>query len=189
MCLRVTNRANITTLILVHNLNAMRISPPISKSLNQRSLASFKPLFASLVPPELASLRGIFQAELVGPAWLRRISPIAIALGGMRGWWGKVFDGTPSANNLVCRDGRVQRSLPLTLTEAPSLVDGRPGITTRYIGCPFPWPFVVDELRWLDETILLGMMIVNVALLRALAFPFLLRRQDSSLALEIGDGL
>jgi hypothetical protein len=63
----------------------------------------------------------------------------------------------------------------------PSLVDGKPGVTVQYPkDSPFPWPLVVDELRRLDDTTLLGLTIVNAGFLRKLAFPFLLYYQEQS---------
>lgn len=61
-------------------------------------------------------------------------------------------------------------------------MDVKPGLTVQYAPeCPFPWPFVIDELRCLDENCLLGLTIINLGLLRSLAFPFLLFPQEISL--------
>jgi hypothetical protein len=63
----------------------------------------------------------------------------------------------------------------MTIARVPSLIDGMPGITLGYPkGSPFPWPWIVDEVRRLDEQTLLCMTLVKSRGLRKLAFPFIL---------------
>lgn len=45
------------------------------------------------------------------------------------------------------------------------------------VPAPFPWRFVRDELRAVDAPTLLGMTVVDLPVLRHLAFPFLLERE------------
>jgi hypothetical protein len=151
--------------------------PSLSSTLDlqRQSLASFKNLFASLQPPEIQSLTGVYRAEFTGPAWLRFSAPGALLLGGLGGWWGKEFNAEGAGVNLVVQGGQLVRRTPMRLVAAVSLIDGCPGLSIHYAdGCPFPWPYVIDELRRLDETRLLGMTIVALAWLRKWAFPFLL---------------
>lgn len=70
------------------------------------------------------------------------------------------------------------------VTPGLSQVDGRPGLALHYNGmaqagvpAPFPWRFVRDELRAVDAPTLLGMTVVDLPVLRHLAFPFLLERE------------
>lgn len=63
----------------------------------------------------------------------------------------------------------------MKLVRASSFIDGKEELALHYKpGNPIPWPFVVDELRRIDENILLGMTIANLRGLRGLAFPFVL---------------
>ena len=150
-----------------------------SQELNQRSLRSFKQLFASLAPPDLLSIQGVHQAEFVGPAWLRRSAGPLLALGGLQNWWGKEFDGSGGGKNIVRRRGSLERVLPMEIQERVSLVDARPGVALTYPpGSRFPWPRFVDELRQLSEGRLLGLGVMNVRWLRKLAFPFLLHSRE-----------
>jgi hypothetical protein len=150
-----------------------------ARRLNQLPLSAFKPLFVSLPPPGPALTTGAFRAEFTGPAWLRKIAAPGLALVGLGGWWGKVFDGEGAGANLVSRNNALQRIFPVQIALAPSAVDGKPSLAVHYTrGCPFPWPYVVDELRCLDETSLLGLTYVNAGLLRKLCLPFLLHRQE-----------
>jgi hypothetical protein len=156
---------------LTDNLQARR--------LNQLSLSAFKPLFATLSPPQTAAVTGVFRAEFTGPGWLRKIAGPGLAPLGLGGWWGKTFDADGSGANLVRRKGVLQRIFPVKVVRVASAVDGKPSLAVHYTrDCPFPWPYVVDELRSLDETSLLGLTYVDAGLLRRLLLPFLLHRQE-----------
>ncbi len=138
-----------------------------------KSLGRLRRLFTSLPAPE--SLIGIYRAEFIGPAWLKILAPPSLALGGLAGWWGKAFDDQGGAVNIVVRDGSQRKVLPMTIARAPSLIDGVPGMTLGYPNSsPFPWPWIVDEVRRLDEQTLLCMTVAIPRGLRKLAFPFVL---------------
>lgn len=146
-----------------------------AQQLNQNALATFGALFASLPPPGIAELNGVYQAEFVGPLWLRKLVKPALVLTGLGGWWGKVFDGRGNADNIVQRQGELRRILPMKLVASPSRIDGRPGITVTYMpDARLPWPWIIDELRRLDEGCLLGMTMLPKGPLAHLALPFLL---------------
>ncbi|MFZ1466163.1 MAG: hypothetical protein WAV60_19125, partial [Anaerolineae bacterium] len=54
--------------------------------------------------------------------------------------------------------------------------DGRPGVTLTYApGSPFPFAYVVDELRTIEAGTLLGLSFATVPWLARLPMPFLLR--------------
>ncbi len=146
-----------------------------ARPLNRRGLRSFRKLFLTLPPPEDGGLAGIFRAEFVGPGWLRTTAPVALGLSGLGGGWGKQFDGSGRGINIVHRAGSLAHALPVAMTVADSLVDRRPCLKVTYpAGSPVPWPWVMDELRFLDDDTLLGLTIVNARPLRRVAFPFLL---------------
>ena len=152
-----------------------------AETLNRQSLFAFPSYFASLPPPEMAALTGVWRAEFVGPGWLRRIAPPGLALLGLGGWWGKEFTSPGKASNIVERDGSLLRVLPMLVKEAVSLVDGQRGVAISYpSGSPFPWPWVVDEVRRLDETTLLALTLTTPRWLPRLPMPFLLHRQEQS---------
>jgi hypothetical protein len=147
--------------------------------LTGKPIAYFKPLFSSLPPPTIQSIHGVYRGQFTGPAWLCLSATPSLALAGLGGWWGKILPGDGTGQNLVLRQGKLYRRLPIRLVTIPSLVDGKLGLTVQYTSeCPFPWPHVIDELRRLDEKTLLGLTIVNLGLLRRLAFPFLLFPED-----------
>jgi len=142
-----------------------------------RRISSFKALFSALGVPDPAALAGVHWAEFVGPAWLRKSAPSALVLGGLSGWWGKEFLGPAGATNLVQRQGRLLRVLPMKLIVAPSLLDGRPAVQLHYPpGSRLPWPWILDELRQLDESTLLGMTLVKARRFPRIAFPFVLHK-------------
>ena len=144
------------------------------RSLVDGSLQDLGLVFRSLASLSLPAPSGIYRAEFVGPGWLRRLAPPALAFGGLRGWWGKAFDGQGAIN--IVERGEIQlRVLPMTMVVAPSAVDGQPAIRLHYPqGSPFPWPWIVDEARRLDDTTLLCMTLVNLSWAPRVAFPFLL---------------
>jgi hypothetical protein len=149
-----------------------------TSQLNQYPLRRFRDLFASLIVPEADSIRGKYQAAFVGPAWLRTSAAPALALSGLGGWWGKEFHEDGTAINIVLRAGKFSTRFPMKFVSAMSFIDGRDGLALHYQpGNPFPWMYVVDEIRRMDESTLLGMTIANVRGLRGMAFPFILQKQ------------
>jgi hypothetical protein len=143
--------------------------------LTGKPFSYFKPLFCSLPPPAIQSVQGVYRGQFTGPAWLRMSAAPSLSLAGLGGWWGKILPGDGTGHNLVLRQGKLYCLFTIRLVIIPSLVDGQPGLTVQYTPqCPFPWPYVIDELRLLDEQTLLGLTIINLGFLRRLAFPFLL---------------
>ena len=139
----------------------------------------FRGLFSGLQPPSAGELKGTYRASFTGPLLLRKTAGPAIALGGMPGWWGKDFTGDGRGVNLLKRREGLLRVFPFTLEQAVSLVDSKPGLAVRYnSSCPFPWNHVLDELRWLGESYLLGMTVIDAGPLRKLAFPFILQLEE-----------
>ncbi len=153
--------------------------------LNKIALASFRTLFLPLAPPALASMRGIYQAVFVGPWWLRAVAGPGLYPLGLGGWWGKQFDGRDQGSNIVHRGGQLATKMPVRLAEEPSLIDGQPCLAVIYPSeSPFPWPWVVDELRLLDDNRLLGMTLVTRSPLNKIALPFLLTHRPDIHALQ-----
>lgn len=144
--------------------------------LNEYSLHKFRELFASLRVPEATSISGRYRAAFVGPGWLRTAAGPALVVSGLGGWWGKEFYPDGTAVNIVTRAGEFSMRFPMRFVNARSFIDGKDGLALHYQpGNPFPWPFVVDEIRQLDASALLGMTLANVRGLRGLAFPFILQ--------------
>jgi hypothetical protein len=151
---------------------------------NSLSLLQFRGLFTSLPIPEPASIRGVYRAAFVGPAWLRTSAGPALSLSGLDGWWGKEFSADGTAVNIILQAGKFSTRFPMKLVQAKSFLDGRDGLSIHYqAGNPFPWMHIVDELRRIDESTLLGMTLANVNGLRRLAFPFTLQFQESGYGL------
>jgi len=149
-------------------------------SLNQMSLREIRKLFSTLEPPPVGALVGIFQGFFVGPGILRRIWGPLLALTGLGGWWGKAFDSPGKAVNLTLQHGRFDRRFPMAAVEQISYLDRQPGLALRYQpDTPFPWPFIVDEMRQIEAGRLLGMTLMDIRPFRQAAFPFVLEKQDA----------
>jgi hypothetical protein len=147
--------------------------------LNQLSRKEFSQLFATASVPVLANMAGYYRTSFVGPAWLRAGAGPTIAMGGLSNWWGKHIREDGTAVNLVRKGEQLEPRLAMRLIDTTSLLDGRHTLALVYDQeNPFPWPYVVDEIRRLDPGIFLGMTYVNAGPLRRIAFPFLLQYQE-----------
>ena len=147
--------------------------------INSLSLQQFRKLFVSLPVPNPESIHGVYRAAFVGPVWLRTSAGPALALSGLGGWWGKEFSADGTAVNIVLRAGKFSTRFPMKLVQAKSFIDGREGLAVHYqAGNPFPWMYIVDELRQMDDGVLLGMTLANVNGLHNFAFPFTLQFQE-----------
>ena len=146
---------------------------------NSLTLKKFRNLFISLPVPEATSIRGVYRASFVGPSWLRSSAGPALVISGLGGWWGKEFHTDGTAINIVLRAGNISTRFPMKLVNTKSFIDGKDGLALHYqAGNPFPWMYIVDELRRIDDTTLLGMTLANLKGLRQLAFPFILQFQE-----------
>lgn len=147
-------------------------------ALSKAPLRRIRQVFESLEPAPASMRDGFFRARFIGPWWLRASAGPSVALSGLPGWQGKRFlDADTATNVLRGRAGSVEK-LRMRCREGRSLVDGRPGIALHYGSEAVPpWRWIVDELRALDDDTLLGMTVIDLPLLRGLAFPFLLRRE------------
>jgi hypothetical protein len=146
---------------------------------NSMSLHQFRDFFNTLANPEPASLSGIYRATFVGPGWLRASAGPALALTGLGGWWGKEIHTDGTAINIVLRAGKFSKRFRMKFVNKRSFIDGRDGLALHYQpGNPFPWMFIVDEIRRVDGKTLLGMTIVNLRGLRSLALPFTLEKTE-----------
>lgn len=142
-----------------------------------RSLKAFQSLFSLLNAPDPEWLNGRFRAEFVGPKSLQAIAPRLLPLGGLPGWCGKAFVGDKQAVNLLSNGSQVVEAVPMLPAFAPSQIDQRQALVLRYDQrAPLACRKLVDELRVLDETSLLGLTMVDLPLLRKLVMPFVLKR-------------
>lgn len=154
-------------------------SAPDTQSLNQMSLAAFRPLFGRLAAPAPEALPGAYNATFVGPAWVRHLAGPALALVGVHGWCGKRFFAGGQAMNLVRASGEIVETLPMTYALTPARIDGAPCARLTYsVPARLPWPWIIDELRAWDADHLLGMTMLDRLGLARFAFPFLLTRTD-----------
>jgi hypothetical protein len=148
--------------------------------LNSISLFEFPEYFSSLEAPRADALQGLYKGTFVGPAWLRGLAGPLLAITRMGKWMGKDIDAGGRAINLVqTRKGIVQK-FPMRLVEQDSLIDGKPGFALRYEASnPFPWPWIIDELRSIQPDLVLGMTITQIGPLVRLPLPFVLQPRES----------
>ena len=95
------------------------------------------------------------------------------------GWWGKQFETTDQGINIVRRRGQLRTTLPMLLEERTSLLDGQPTLVIVYPpASPLPWPWLIDELRRVDEQTCLGMTVFTP--LKLVTFVFYLVSIDGN---------
>lgn len=149
-----------------------------AQRLNALPLSAFKHLFASL-PAATGILSGVFDGTLTGPGWSRLISLPSMALGGLGGWIGKQVSTSGEGYNRVLRNGMEKLVIPFYVSIQASQLDGAPAFRVTYRReNRFPWPLVIDELRWIDEATLLGMTMLHGLSWPRLALPFLLQVKE-----------
>lgn len=144
---------------------------------NRYPLRKFRTLFGALSIPQANSLPGRYHDTFVGPAWLRIAVKPALLITGLGGWWGKEIFQDGTAINIVLRNGKLSRCFPMKVICGKSVLDRQNGLALRYQkGNPFPWMFIIDEIRRIDEITLLGMSRLNIPGLRWFAIPFVLQK-------------
>jgi hypothetical protein len=153
-------------------------------TLENASIGELKNLFSSLEAPTAAMRRGFFRASFIGPAWLRASGRPSVEISGLPGWQGKKFLNADDATNVLKKKDGVVEALAMRVTPGISQVDGKQGVALHYVAdangkpAPLPWRFVRDELRAVDANTILGFTVINLPLLRLMAFPFLLTREN-----------
>ena len=131
--------------------------------LNRLSLFEFPEYFSSLEAPQAEALQGLYKGSFVGPAWLRGLAGPLLVVTRMGKWLGKDIDAGGRAINLVRTNQGIMQKFPMQLVEQDSLIDGKPGLALSYEASnPFPWPFIVDELRSIQPDLVLGMTITQI---------------------------
>lgn len=161
----------------------------MSPRMQTASIGELKALFSSLKPPAPAMRHGFFRAAFIGPAWLRLSARPSLEVSGLPGWQGKKFLSADDATNILKKGDTLVEALAMRVTPGTSQVDGQQGVALHYVSgvpgvpgtdgkpVPLPWRWVRDELRAVDDNTILGFTVINLPLLRLMAFPFLLTRE------------
>jgi len=149
------------------------------EQLNRLALFEFPEYFSSLPVPRIDSLQGVYKGSFVGPSWLRGLAVPLLVITRMGKWLGKDFDSGGKVINLVRTKEDIVQKFPMRLVEQDSLIDGKPGLALRYEASnPFPWPWIVDELRRIQPDLVLGMTITQIGPLAHLPLPFALQPRE-----------
>ena len=156
--------------------DASRAASGASVQVRRLGWLQYAAVFGALPSPQALPSNVDFGAEFVGPAWLRWSAGPSLALTALAGWCGKRFESGQAVNLVRDARGRAPRAaLPMQALLAPSTIDGRVAVRLQYPReAGVPWRWAVDELRPLGDGGWLGMMHMELPLLRRLHFPFLL---------------
>ena len=145
--------------------------------LETAALSDIRALYKTLSPASIEDKQGTYQAQFIGPLWIRVSAQPSLFLSGLPGWYGKRFKDAKSATNILIRGQTKTEKLDMQCADHDSLIDGLPTSALSYgAQGPIPWRWVIDEFRRYDDQTLLCMTIIQLPILRHFPFPFLLRR-------------
>lgn len=145
--------------------------------LSRAGLAAITAYFKTLPAPEESSRQGFYRARFIGPLWLRKSAGPSVALAGLTQWQGKQFVTSTQAVNIVLVGQQRQSKLSMTCSTKPSRLDQKPALVLSYGRlAPIPWRWVRDEIRQHRDDEWLGVTIIDLPVLRHIAFPFLLKK-------------
>jgi hypothetical protein len=143
----------------------------------QQSDETMRRTYSQLKAPTLPGALGRYRAVFTGSTLRRAIGAQVIGLLGFRGWWGKDLCADGWVQNLFMVQGTLTRKFPTRMDPAVSKLDGGPALALTYPRTMrWPWPWVTDELRALDDDHLLGMSLFSQFPLTARPTPFILQR-------------
>ncbi len=140
-------------------------------------LRGLRRLFGTLEPLSVDALQGTWERRYVGPLLARDVTPMAMKLTGVDGWWGCRFDGEGLGSTLHGSRSQPDETHPLRVREHNSDLDGRSSIMIELPITAGPlWRRVIEEPRKLDEQRALVMAILELPLVGAQGWPFLYER-------------
>ena len=141
-----------------------------------RTVPAARRAWTGLPAPDPHTVTGRWEASFFTP--LRTVAPLGLGLIGLPRWFGKQLTPTTGTNLVRDRAGTLSEVLPMRLSEQPSWADGGPTLVAGYAeDAPRPWRWVRDELRVLDDGVLLGLTFTDAPGLRRAGLPFLLTRE------------
>ena len=148
--------------------------------LNQSSLEALRGLFSSLEIPAIDSIAGTYRGSFAGPRLTRVAVRPALWVTGLGKWWGKELSNQGTAINLIRSGKDLSTRFPMKILQGKSFIDGRDGLLMYYLpNHPILWLLVEDEIRRLDQDILLGMTHARIPIVGRLVLPFVLKKQTS----------
>jgi hypothetical protein len=146
-------------------------------NLTKSSISQIQSVYTKLPSANEHARVGDYQAQFIGPWWLRKSAAPSLVLSGLPGWVGKRFIDSNRVTNILLLDGKNIEKFEMQCIEQLSFIDNKPTLALNYgSSAPIPWRWIVDELRQLDENTMLCMTIINLPLLKNFSFPFLLSR-------------
>ena len=155
--------------------------------LEKEQLANIKSvsrIYCQLPEFDGAVAAGTYQAEILGPAWLKLIAKLSLPFAGLPGWCGKRID-SEGAVNLCHERGQVQERVTMLKSIQSSWLDGGTCMVLSYDrSAPFLLRPMRDEFRRIDESTLLGLSIYNVPGIKRIPLPFLLRKVENLAQLQ-----
>ncbi|TGL62262.1 hypothetical protein EHQ58_03415 [Leptospira ognonensis] len=138
------------------------------------SIKLYKDLAKSETLPQ-----GTFEVQWTGPRWFQFVAKHGLGLLGFKYWFGKEFFGNEDATNLFKIPGSITklRKYPMSVKIGVSRIDGNTSIQVSYPqSTRFPWPYVIDEFRSVNDDVLIGLSYLKWAPI--FPMPFYLMRKE-----------
>lgn len=139
-----------------------------------KSIQQYKDLAKSETLPQ-----GTFEVLWTGPKWFQFIAKHGIGIFGFKNWYGKEFFGNQEATNVfkVPASKMLIQKYPMNVKIGASRIDGNISIQVSYpTSTRFPWPYVIDEFRSVNDDILIGVSYLKWAPI--FPMPFYLMRKE-----------
>jgi hypothetical protein len=139
------------------------------------TLSGIMALFESLPPATTIPDNTRFLGQSIGPTWLIAMGWPLLNFGTLAGWKGKQFHDNGRVLNLVERKGIESEIVPIQASIADYSKHSGAVVNLSYPSdTTFPWNKVTDELRPLPDGRFLGVTTVDLPLIKALPYPFVL---------------
>ncbi len=154
----------------------------MSKRPEEHSHGELRRRFRRLPAPELSAVAGDYSGSFPQPGAYELACRYGMAATGLAGWHGKRFEppGGGAIEARVVNLVRHNEVKPMVARIASSLNDGGPALVCTYRPQETPpYRWIRDEFRGWDERTLVGLAFLDLAVVRGVGFPFVLRRTGS----------
>ena len=141
----------------------------------RKSLKQICEMYRELPDFDGIDCAGAYEAEILGPQWLKTIAAMSLPFSGLPGWCGKRIHVSGAINRCNI-NGQIEERVSMLKSAQSSWIDGRPCMVLSYDNkAPLLLRPMRDEFRRVNETTLLGLSIYNLPLLKRVPLPFLLK--------------
>lgn len=153
----------------------------ISPESMPNSISILTALFESLDDPTEIPVGQKFEGILLGPSWFKLMNSPLLKVGALAGWKGKWFECEGRTLNIVARRTGDEFVVPMDTSIREYSRGSGKVIALDYPGdSPFPWNYILDEIRPLGNGDYLGTTTFRAPFARRIPIPFMLKHIGTS---------